>query len=290
MSPSRTRQIARCCTFLMLALVAGINQAADWSDVAIDWSGGERFREPYNSSEIHKNILSLTWVSGYRYGTQFFDLDVLKSDHSDPASPGSRNGAVETYATYRYTLDLGKVADRDLGFGPVRGLGLTGGFDWNMKHDVDYNSRKRMLVLGPSLLWNVPGHFNTAVLMAWESNAPHGPYPPISEVQGRYYYKAHPMLAMDWGIPLGAHWSFEGYANYIAAKGINEIGQATGPETDVDMRILLDAGELLGARKHRFLAGVEYQYWRNKFGNTRIGTDGQGYVANTPMLRMEYHF
>lgn len=274
----------------LLAPVAA--RAADWSDVALGWGVGDRFREPYNPEAIRKNIYSLTWISGYKTGNQFFNLDLLKSDHRDPASLNGRGGALEAYVTYRYNFDLGKLSGRDFSAGPVRGLGLSAGFDWNTKHDVAYNSRKRMWVLGPQLRWAMPegARFNTALLMAWESNAPHGPFPPISNVHGRYHYRAHPMLALDWGIPLGHGWNFEGFANWIAAKGRDETGQVTGAETLIDARLMYDAGAAMGLRQHALKLGFRYQYWRNKFGNTRATTGGQGYVASTPMLQAEYHF
>lgn len=282
--------LAHCCA-LALPLVANTAQAADWSDTAIGWRAGDRFREPYNPEPIGKNILSLTHASGYASGNLFVNLDVLKSDKHDPASTRNDKGALEAYLTARYTFDLGKLSGKDLGFGPVRGVGLATGLDWNMKHDAAYNSRKRMFVLGPQLMWNVPGgRFNSAVLMAWESNAPHGPYPPVSELRGRYHYQAHAMLALDWAVPLGERWTFEGYANYIAPKGRDETGHRSGAETNIDARVMLDAGALLGSRPRAFLVGAEYQYWRNKFGNTRAGTGGKGYIASTPMLRAEYHF
>lgn len=276
---------------LALLLACAGAQAADWSDTAIGLRAGSQFREPFNPDAIDKQVLSLTHASGYRYGSQFLNLDLLQSDHRDPASPGGHKGAFEAYLTYRHTLDLGALSGRGLGAGPVRGLGLTAGFDLNNKDDAGYNSRKRMWVLGPTVMWKLPrGRLNTSLLMAWESNAPHGPFAPVSGVHGRYHYRPHPMLALDWGIPIGQHLSFEGFANAISAKGRNETGAATGPETNIDMRLMLDAGALLGARKRAFLVGAEYQYWHNKFGNSDAITGGRGNTARTPMLRIEHHF
>lgn len=278
------------CLAILLAIMACDVHAATWSDFAIGWRTGSDYREPFNPEAIGKNIFSFTYAGGHRYGSQFFNLDLLKSDRHDPASLDGRSGALEAYAIYRYTLDFGKLRQRMLSFGPVRSVGLTAGFDWNSKNDIAYNSRKRMWVLGPTLIWNVPGHLNTSLLLAGESNAPSGPYPPVSNVRGRYTYKTHPMLAIDWGIPLGERLSFEGFANFIAAKGRNETGQATGPETNIDMRLMLDAGAMLGARPRVFTVGIEYQFWNNKFGNTAATTQGNGYRASTPMLRVESHF
>lgn len=276
-----------CIAFLGLA---GSAQAADWSDTSISWRTGNDYREPFNPTDIKKNIFALTHVSGYKYGSNFFNVDFLMSDKNDPASLTQTAGANEAYVLYRNTLDLGKVTGADLKFGPVRGVGVTAGFDFNTKNDVGYNSRKRMLVLGPTLMWDVPGHLNTSLLLLNESNAPSGAFPPISAVTGRYTYKTHAMLAADWGIPLSSLVSFEGFANFIATKGKDEVGNDTGAETNIDMQVMFDAGAAMGNAKNVFRVGVEYQYWHNKFGNTSATTGGKGYEAKTPMIRAEYHF
>lgn len=286
----KTKQIPQVACLACVAL-SGLVHAADWSDTAVSWRYGTEFAEPFNPKDISKNILALTHVSGYAYGTNYFNADFLMSDKNDPGSLNQTSGANEAYILYRNTVDLSKVTGSDFKLGVVRGLGITGGFDVNTKNDVGYNSRKRMLVLGPTLMWDVPaGHFNTSLFLVHESNAPSGAFPPISNVTGRYTYKAHAMLSSEWGIPVGSLLSFEGYANYLGQKGKDEVGNDTGPETNVDMQLMLDVGAALGKAKNVFRVGVEYQYWRNKFGNTSATTGGQGYLARTPMIRAEYHF
>ncbi len=273
-----------------LLCLAPTIHAADWSDTSLSWRTGSQFREPFNPNDIGKQIVALTHVSGYQYGSNFVNVDLLMSDSKDPASLGSHAGAHEAYMVYRHMLDIGKLSGADMKFGPVRGVGATFGFDWNAKNDVGYNSRKRMLVAGPTLMWDVPGFFNTSLLLMHESNAPSGAFPPIANVQGRYTYKLHPMLSSSWGIPIGALWSFEGYANFIASKGRSEVGAQTGAETNIDMQMMFDLGAALGGAKKKWRAGLEYQYWNNKFGNTSGTTGGKGQRAQTPMVRLQYHF
>ncbi len=289
MYKSTMNLVPRLCLAAVLSLAANA-QAADWSDTSISWRAGNAFREPFNPKDIKKNIFALTHVSGYKYGTNFFNVDLLQSDSNDPGSLKQNSGAQEAYVVYRHTLDIGKLRGADLKFGPVRGVGATVGFDWNTKNDVGYNSRKRMLVAGPTLMWDVPGHLNTSLLILSESNAPSGAFPPISTVSSRYHFKVHPMLTADWAIPVSSLVSFEGFANLIAAKGKDEVGNDTGAETNIDMQLMLDVGAAMGSAKNTFRVGIEYQYWNNKFGNTSATTGGQGYRAKTPMLRAEYHF
>jgi nucleoside-specific outer membrane channel protein Tsx len=271
-------------------LAAGLTaQAADWSDTSIGYRYGTKFAEPFNNNDIAKSIVNLTHVSGYKYGTNFFNADLLMSDSKDPASAGSNSGAQEIYIVYRHTLDFGKILNKNLSIGPIRSFGFTGGFDVNTKDDAGYNSKKRMLVAGPTVMMDVPGFLNISVLQLWESNAPYNSY--THTHTERYNYDPHPMLNLAWGIPIGSlPLSFEGYLNYIAAKGLNEFGVATKPETNLDMQVMYDLSSLVGAAPKTFKLGLEYQYWKNKFGNDHNGAAGDGAFAKTPMIRAEYHF
>ena len=202
--------------------------AADWSDTSIGYRYGTQFAEPVNANAIAKDIINLNHVSGYKYGSNFFNADLLMSDDKDPGGKNATSGAQEVYVVYRHTLDLGKVTGSSYAMGPVRGVGLVGGFDWNTKNDAGYNSKKRMLVAGPSLMLDVPGFLNVALLGLWESNAPFSTITSVSVP--RYNYSPHPMVSLTWGVPLAftnMPLAFEGFANFIASKGKNEYGSDT---------------------------------------------------------------
>lgn len=274
---------------LCAVLATTAAMAADWSDTYIGYRYGTQFREPFNPNDIAKNIVNFGHVSGYKYGTNFFNIDLLMSDSKDPAGAGSGSGAQEAYVVYRNTLEWEKMTGNAVKFGPVRGAGITAGFDWNTKTDAGYNSKKRMLVLGPTVMFDVPGFLNMSLLALWESNAPYNTF--TNTATPRYSYNVHPMLSFAWGIPLGkdSPLSFEGYANFIASKGKNEFGGPTAAETNIDMQIMYDLGSMMGT-KGKFKVGFEYQYWKNKFGNDSGGPAGSGAFAKTPMIRAEYHF
>ena len=271
-----------------LALLGGTAAAADWSDTSIGYRYGTKFAEPFNPNDIKKSIVNLNHVSGYAWGTNFFNADLLLSDSKDPGGAGSTAGAQEVYIVYRHTLDFGKLTGSPIAFGPIRGAGLTFGFDANAKNDAGYNSRKRMLVLGPTVFVDVPGFLNLSLLLLEESNAPYNTF--TNTGVSRYTYKTHPMLNAAWGIPIGSTGlSFEGFMNWIASKGSNEFGGGTKPETNIDMQLMYDVSSAWGS-KGKFKVGLEYQYWRNKFGNDHQGPAGDGAFAKTPMIRAEYHF
>jgi hypothetical protein len=274
-----------------LAMASGAAVAADWSDTSVSARYGTKFAEPYNNNadgsrvDISKWIIGLTHVSGYKYGSNFFNADFLVSDDKDPGggTPG-KPGAQEAYIVYRHTLDLGKVSGNPFKYGMMRGLGITAGFDVNSKND-GYASKKRMFVIGPTLMLEVPGFVNLSALVFSESNSPAG-------LPSRYHYKTHGAFEVDWGIPIGAlPLSFNGYGLFIGSKGKDEFGGDTDPETHIDMSLMLDAGSVMGGPKKTFYVGLEFEYWKNKFGNPSTrNAAGEGATARTPMIRVEYHF
>mgnify|MGYP002129987133 CR=1 FL=1 len=82
------------------------------------------------------------------------------------------------------------------------------------------------------------------------------------------------------------------YANFIAAKGKNEFGGNTAAETNIDMQVMYDVSPHIGAAAKTFKVGLEYQYWRNKFGNHAYGNgvEKPGIDTDAPTFQMEWHF
>jgi hypothetical protein len=285
-----------------LAAIGSVAHAADWSDTALSERYGQNFCEPYNGCGIGKHILNLTNVSGYAYGTNFISIDLLTSDAKDPAiNTGSTTlpatasksavGAQEAYAAYRNTVDFSKFTASPLSYaGVIRSVGATAGFDWNTKNDA-YQSKKQMAVVGPTVMFNVPGFLNISVLELYESN-----YPITTTATSRYTYKPHAELDAAFGIPVNigpAKFSIEGYWDYIGEKGPLEPttygNDKSGRENHFDGRIMYDVSGLIGSKAKTFQLGFEYEFWKNKFGNL-VSDAGAGARASTPMVRGEYHF
>lgn len=280
----RKAALAASAAALTLSVSA---QAADWSDTSLGWRYGTKFQEPGNGQDIAKNIFSLEHASGYKYGSNFFNVDMLVSDGKDPAAGGNGSGgAHEVYVVYRHTLDFGKVFGANLGTpGVIRGYGLEAGFDLNSKDDP-FGARKRMLVIGPAVMFDVPGFLQFALLFSHEKN--HTAFPALSQDMT---FKWNNIFEFSWGIPFaagGIPFKFQGYAQYETAKGKDYFGADTKPEPHADFSLMVDVGAVAGGAKNTFMAGVEYEYWKNKFGNDPALLKGT--LAKTPMVRLEYHF
>lgn len=270
----------------LVALAALPAAAADWSDTFLGYRYGTQFREPGLDGTMKKNILQLGHASGWAYGSNFFNADMLMSDRNDPTASGN-SGANEVYVVYRGSLSLGKLHKKDLGFGPVRDISLTAGFDFNAK-DNAFASKKRFLVLGPTFHFAVAkGFWDLSLFACHEQN--------YNGIVGRSVdFKTTWELSTAWGIPVqmgpvGAE--FKGYANYVGAKGKDGFGAETKPETLANLALMFDVTPVFGG-KGKVYAGVGFEYWNNKFGGANH--DGPAPLTNkrvtAPMAQLQIHF
>jgi len=302
MRNSRSSGIAACLLVSVAIVAPRPVAAADWSDTYIGYRYGRDYREPYNPNDIAKNIFSLTHASGYKYGSNFFNVDMLKSNNQDLASGGG-GGAQEVYVVYRTTLSGSAVFGTPLKFGGIiRDIGLTGGFDFNAKDD-QFSARVYKWALGPKISFDVPGFLDVALV--WRSEHNHNWYATSAQFGGagclpdpqtvcdpNIKFKDTGAVEAAWLIPfpLGSvPFKFQGFLNYIGAKGRDGQGAGTSPETLLEFALMADVGSLAG-HKDAVFAGVGYQYWHNKFGNnSSLDTTG-GSTAHLPQLELEWHF
>lgn len=257
--------------------------AADFSDTYVGYRHGTTFREPNNGNNIEKNIFQLTHASGYKYGSNYFNVDTFISDKADRAN-NSAAGAQEIYVLYRTQLSLGKTTGLPTAFGPVRDVALTAGFDFNSK-DTTFAPRKRAAVFGPTVKFNVPGFLDVSVLYYRESN--HRGIP--GTIRPDIRFDDTTMLSASWGIPFqpaGLPMKFQGFINYSLEKGLDYQNVKTAPETLMRTSLMLDVGQLAFDKKNTLWAGVGYEYWKNKFGNQ----PGNGTKVNAAQAQLEYHF
>ena len=272
------------------ALASGAAQAATWNDSFLGYRYGTGFREPSNTKEVRKHVLQFGHASGYAYGQNFLNLDLLQSDKNDPSS-GADTGATEFYLTYRHQLHLGKLLDKDLFFGPVKEVALTAGFDLNTKNTA-FAPRKRLVVAGPTLKFNLSAGFLDLSLLAGKEWNHCGLAFCTDHEHG---FDAQWILSAAWGIPFQAGpvpLKFQGFINYNSEKGKDYSGVKTEAETLMRTSLIVDVGQMAAGRKNTLLLGVGYELWLNKFGNhtTAAGVTKPGINTYAPTLQVEWHF
>ena len=288
----------------LVALAAVPVHAADWSDTFLGYRTGSKFQETAIQDAIKKDIYSLSHVSGYSMGTNFFNVDMLKSDLKDPAnssSPGAAaRGAQEVYVAYRTNLSLSKLFSTKMSGGIVRDVEFTAGFDYNSKNTTFAPSVFKVMA-GPTVAFQVPGFFTLGVLYYNEKNHnAFGGYD--TKIGGGQNVSFDPtyQVAAAWGIDVklgDVNTKVKGFGTFTGAKGKDGSGVQTKPETLVDIYWMFDASPLLGAKKGTWQIGPGFEYWDAKFGDPTYKTwaaTPSGSVVNPQvncfMLSLEYHF
>lgn len=266
-----------------LSLASNHVHAKEWSDTFVGFRYGTDFTEPSVHGKIQKEIYQLGHTSGNEYGSNFFNLDVLKSDSHDPKKD-SDSGATEGYLVYRHQLFLSKVFDRSLAFGPVKEVALSSGVELNYKN-TEFATRKRMLVAGPTLKFDVPGYLDLSLLYAVEWNHCGLNACQTENIQFDPYYVIH----MVWAFPFQVNsvpLKFQGFASYKTAKGKDYFKQDTAEESLVRASLMVDVGQLTFGAKNKLLIGPGYEYWKHKYGAIhKPGTD-----TYAPTVHFEWHF
>ena len=72
-----------------LIAATGSALAADFSDTWLGYRRSNSYTEPGIAVDVPKNTYTLGHFSGYKYGTNFFSVDILQSLANDPAHRNS---------------------------------------------------------------------------------------------------------------------------------------------------------------------------------------------------------
>ena len=288
----RIALLLSACTLLSIPA-----QAADWSDTALGYRHGSAFQEPGCNQDITKDIISLSHASGYKYGSNFFNVDVLRSasgtnsssdffgtsgkskvyDNINGTTDGT--GAQEIYLVYAHTLSFGKVSGSKLEFGPISDIGLTTGFDFNSKNTA-FAPKVFKYYLGPQISFAIPkGFFNVSLLYIKERNNNSVINSYFDTGHGNAYQTGRSVtfdgtyrlaLAGAKGFSMGTVDStVKGFLNYTGPKGKDGFGVDTKAETLAEVAWMFDIGKMMG-HPGAFYLGPGFQYWNNKFGGKNV--------------------
>ncbi len=228
--------------------------ALEWSATEIEYLHSAGFREPFNPDRVMKDIVTLQHVNGYRLGRNFMFVDLVQSGNQERDAFGSRESPTEIYGEAYTTLSLSRLSGRSFAAGPVRDVGLTAGINLGAKNSR-FNPEPRVYLAGLTVDFAVPrGFFNVDLLGYWDHGCHGGGCPD---------YRASYQVTPSWSIPFrlaGVDGEFTGFIDYIGSRGAGSVHQVLSQP-----QLRFDIGKPFG-RKGQLYAGIEHQYWRNKFG------------------------
>jgi nucleoside-specific outer membrane channel protein Tsx len=292
---------ALCCAAVLMAAatISAPAHAFEWVDDEVTVSFGPTYAEPGvasgthpRGSEIAKEVVTFTHADGFAYGTNFVNVDILKSSGADPAN-NSTAGAIELYGIYRNVLSGNKISGtNNFAFGPVQDVGWETGGDLETK-DTTFAPNKKLFVVGPQFSLVIPsylggkdGFFNISLHFSkeWNNNGIVGKpvdFDPAFEMETGW---SLPMPFTLGGYPV----AFKGFANLVSPKGRDGFGDETKTEILVHPKMMVNLGELIHGNKDRLEVGIGFEYWYNKFGNDHTKTPGA--IEMTPLILATYKF
>ena len=208
---------------------------------------GGNFREPGFDNDITKTTITLENSSGWSWGSSYFFIDYLRSN-------GDENHATEFYSEWYPSLSIGKVFGQNYIHCPLKDMLITMGFNAGTKST------------GASPLVFLPG-VTFDLNLPWFQFFSVGTYAYIDD--GRINGEDNGsnattyQITPSWSLPFNLgflRFRFDGYIDFIGEHGESSSQILTQPT------LKLDLGGTFCNKPNKLLAGVEWIYWKNKYG------------------------
>lgn len=234
---------------LIFASQGALAGAAKWSSTNFQYLYGDTYSAigvngegELIASDVSSSVITLEHVNGWKYGDNFFFIDITNSDRGDPNKPTSYYGEISP------RLSLSSLSGLDMSAGIIK--------------DVLFTST---MEIGQ-------GFHNNLYGIAIDLTIPHTPVAQIN-----YYVRNEVGAGKDAGSQVTLVWltpftlgsvgfAFEGFLDYAFGMDHAEDNIITAP------RLLVDVGKAWGA-PGTLQVGIEYQIWRNKYGLKDIDED-----------------
>jgi len=230
-----------------------------------------------------KEVLEINHFDVWKYGTNFFDIQGLQSNHRDPTIPCTPAqkclGAVEVYALFRSTLGFNELTGTKMfSFGPLTNVSFEFGADANTENNP-FAPEKKDVVAGLQFAFQLPykGFLNVSPM--WYKEWNHQGLSPIVGPPGSFpaglgtNVTFHDTWDVEfvYGMPLGflppsIPLSILGFTNIHGPKGPDGFGAPTKTEVLSENHLNLDLGQMVAGTPKWLDLWVGYRYWFNKFG------------------------
>lgn len=220
-------------------LLLSTGLAHSFSETNIQFMKGNSFK--YSpTSELKQNVTTFEHVSSWRYGDNYFFFDVTDINKS----------GTTYYGEWHPRFSLSKITGKEISYGPVR--------DYLLALQVNTGTgASRTYLYGAGLDWNIPGfYFVTSNLYVRNEIDKKG-----TGVQ----------LTMAWAYPIevmNSKFKLEGFFDWNM-KEYNKTGtpsELVKRNILIEPQLLYDLGHSVGLGDSRLYLGVEYTYWKNKYG------------------------
>ena len=259
---------------LASALLAGGQAMAGdllhWQNNSLTYLYGHDYKiDP----EIQQTI-TFEHASGWSFGDLFFFTDLIK--YNTDARNGNGDGHTY-YGEFSPRLSFGKISGADLSFGPIKDVLLAFTYEFGEK-DVD------AYLLGPAVDLDIPG-FDYFQLNTY-LRKPDGSRP------GKNVWQITPVWAYT--IAVGeSDILIDGFMDWVVDNDSNRRGDYHA-NLHFNPQIKYDLGKAMKWGEKQLYVGIEYDYWKNKYGIKDGGFVSDNFVGptdqNTASLLVKAHF
>jgi hypothetical protein len=268
------------------------------NDNYLTYSYLPRGTDPGVQGKTQKTLYSYSHYDAWAYGTNFANVSLIKSDHSDPTAPCGNYrapvygcaGASEYLAQIRSTLDWNEIFNTHaFTAGPLHSVSFEVGYDGGTKDNFE-GLKKNVVLAGLQLAFTLPykGYINVAPLIYQEWNHDAFFTPAFTEPShpgipnGNTKFNATWAVEINYYMDLGflppdlRYFAISGRAGFYGPKGTGAAPGVVAPyyETKTEIktepvRLTFDASKALWGQKYSQLVQlfVAYRYWENKYGH-----------------------
>lgn len=228
--------------------------SAQWSSTNIQYLYGDNYQaidfDPVKGKLVGvdnaASIITLEHVNGWKYGDNFFFVDITNPDRNDATAPTSFYGEISP------RLSFSKMLDADLSTGIIKDVLIT--------TTMEVGEGFHNYLYGVAVDLDIPS---------------------VPVFQINYYIRNEITAATDtgsqltlvWLYPFSTGpiaWTFEGFLDY--AWGLDSEEAPTEDNIVAGPRLLVDIGKFMDA-EGTLQMGIEQQIWRNKYGINGIDED-----------------
>jgi nucleoside-specific outer membrane channel protein Tsx len=258
MNAVRKTLIAGCVVASSFAPAAHAEKFFGGSSISIlhsnQYQGVEFDAGGNGGKEYEATYFTFENATAHNWGSTFFFID---SDRGQGGADGEDN----VYGEFAPTLSGSWLTGNDLSFGPVKDVYL------GAQYEFGGGTKVNNYLTGFGLAWDLPAflYFNTGVY-----------YVDNSEISDDF------QLTVTWGLPFSvgpALFLIDGYIDWSTGESDHKS------EFQFTPQIKLDLGNFW-SNPGVLYAGVEYQYWNNKFGLGDNLIDTQSSVS----ALVKFHF
>ncbi|MCR8923565.1 hypothetical protein NO559_12340 [Dasania sp. GY-MA-18] len=210
-----------------------------WSDFSISYLQGNDYLNPFADYEYSSKVVTLEHASGHTWGGTFMFMDRLTSDDGS---------ADETYGEIGATMSMPKLMGKQRKDSFIKDYYLTAQLEHQSK-DRGFNNY--LYGLGVSLTVPAAKYFNVIVYRRNQDDFGIGK-------------EDNNQLTITWCFDFAENWRIDGFWD-ITDSYDTIFGEAKG-ESHFTPQIKYNLGPAMGMDTGRFDVGIEYTYWKNKFG------------------------